>query len=214
VPTKEEKQSKDSEKIPPKEEKGYSWVVIGLAVVIIILIIIVIYYVLKYNEVSHAGDLIPNNVVKPTQAGMLGGMFGTVPVVPATHAEPTKKDLDSVLTRLSTIKEEDESKISEVVSESDSDSDSELDISVVQTTKPVVQTTKPVVQTTKPVLKSILKPILQMPKTVKKIVEIVETSEDEKNDTTNNAFLLSENFEEEDALDPELLEEIIDNANL
>lgn len=210
TPTKEEKQSKESEKnAPPKEEKGYSWVVIGLAIVIIILIVIVIYYVLKYNEVSHAGDLIPNSVVKPTNSSILGSMFGIVPSVPITPAapavvaavpvkqtEPTKKDLDSVLIRLSTIKEEDEPKISEIVSEteSDSESDSELEI------EPVV----------KPVLKSILKPVLkiQIPKTKKKIVEIVE------DDKTNSAFLLSENFDEDEPLDSELLEEIIDQANV
>lgn len=206
TPTKEEKQSKESEKnAPPKEEKGYSWVVIGLAIVIIILIVIVIYYVLKYNEVSHAGDLIPNSVVKPTQASILGSMFGPVPattqIVPvAKQAEPTKKDLDSVLTRLSTIKEEDEPKISEIEPETESysESDSELEIEPIVT--PVI----------KPVLKSILKPALkiQIPKTTKKIVEIVE------DDKTNSAFLLSENFDEDEPLDSELLEEIIDQANV
>lgn len=108
TPTREEKNVTPSS---PKVE-GFSWVVIGLAVVIIILIIIVIYYVLKYNEVSNS-DIIPSSVVKPSPSNnplnsLINGVFGGGEVKPTLEMkkEPTHKELDSVLDRLSTIDEE------------------------------------------------------------------------------------------------------------
>lgn len=192
LPTKEEKYSKESEKNVPKKEQGYSWVVIGLAVVIIILIIIVVYYVLKYNEVSNGSDLIPNNIIKPSS--ILNNVFGTV-TNPTTQPEkvliqePTKKDLDSVLNRLATIKE-----VDEVDDVDDVESNSSSDIDIVPHV-PIKHVEVP---------KSILK---TSTKTIPKIVEIIESQDDD-----NNAFLLSENFDE-DELNPEIIEEIIDQAN-
>lgn len=105
APTKEEKLMTD--KII-KQAPGYSWVVIGLAVVIIILIMIIIYYVLKYNEVSQHAVIIPASVVKPG-----GGVFkkpvgAIITEIESDAPEVTKNDLDDVLTRLATVPEEPE----------------------------------------------------------------------------------------------------------
>jgi hypothetical protein len=105
--TKEEKQSKEQKDDTPKKE-GYSWVVIGLAIVIIILIIIVIYYVLKYNESSNDPVPIPASVVKPSvQNGIIGAASIKVDRKGAENIA-SKQDLDSVLSRLSTIQEDSE----------------------------------------------------------------------------------------------------------
>ena len=96
--TKEEKLNEKN--TTPK--KGYSWLVIGLAIVIIILIVIVVYYVLKYNEISNDVTPIPASIVKPTvSSGIIGGMDIT-----EQKNITSKKDIDSVLDRLATIPEE------------------------------------------------------------------------------------------------------------
>lgn len=216
LPTNEEKQSKESKERekstdPPKKEGGFSWVIIALAVVIIILIIIVIYYVLKYNEVANGTDLIPASVVKPSPInGIISGVFGgtdtkkskIIEIMPSPRTEPTKKDLDSVLSRLSTIKEEDETVTS----------DSKLEL------KPKLKLLQPAVQT--PVLKSVQ---ITAPKIVEivEIVEIakvdtfeIEENEDQGGNGNGNGFLLTEDSDDVESLNHSLIEEIIDKANV
>jgi hypothetical protein len=151
IETKEEKKSKESApKNFSRKEEGFSWVIIALAIVIIILIIIVIYYVLKYSQVS-GNDIIPASVVKPTPDGILGAMFDSSQKKELVTSEPSKKDLDSVLNRLSTITEvsedEHEEELEEIkketpveqvveknIIESDSDQEPELNIDIEKDT--------------------------------------------------------------------------------
>lgn len=100
------------EQVVIKADTSSSWLIVVLAIIIVILIIVVIYYVLKYNAVSSAAA-IPVNIVKPiNHDGYLHNFsqqsIHQPPIIQMTNiekpkkfVEPTKKDLDDVLQRLS-----------------------------------------------------------------------------------------------------------------
>lgn len=87
---------------------GFSWVIIGLAIVIIILILIIVYYVINYNNITSI-PLIPESVMKPTPVTKQPSVNDRREInnISYTHDKPvaTKNDLTSVLNRLQTIPE-------------------------------------------------------------------------------------------------------------
>lgn len=90
---------------------GFSWVIIGLAIVIIILILIIVYYVINYNNITST-PLIPESVMKPTPVAKQPSVddmkeSNNITYIPDKPVA-TKNDLTSVLNRLQTIPEVDE----------------------------------------------------------------------------------------------------------
>lgn len=146
TPTKEELLSKQN---LPESPKGVSWVIIGLSVIIIILIVIVIYYVLQYNNVIgslnpviNKKDVYPSYDLKPDISPNINSddknkslSMSSDDKKSKMYKKATKDDIDKVLDRLSTIKEEEEpvetplkpsEKITEII-DSDEVSEAEVD---------------------------------------------------------------------------------------
>ncbi|MGL5934496.1 MAG: type VII secretion EssA family protein [Cetobacterium sp.] len=104
--TKEEKEAKEStstkESDSSKESKGTSWIIIILAVVIILLILVIIYYAVNYANLFPNAPPIPENVVKPNNSmnQIDNPYIHSMPPKPKDYIEPTKNDLDSVLSQL------------------------------------------------------------------------------------------------------------------
>jgi uncharacterized integral membrane protein len=131
----------------PKNEGG-SWVIITLAIIIIILIIIIVYYVINYNKLTLPVKLVPASVVKPSSfnaatlseiqpeiSNVAPSIMNTLPVFPKpilsskprNFIDPTKNDLNSVLSRLNTIKEQDDKEDGEIFTVEDSHKDQDQD---------------------------------------------------------------------------------------
>ena len=92
-----------------EKNQGTSWIIIALAFIVIILIIIIVYYVISYNTTLLNTTIIPEKVIRPSKAEKFienrNDIYLTVPK-PKNYIEPTKNDLNSVLSKLETINEE------------------------------------------------------------------------------------------------------------
>lgn len=138
------KQSSDNDTDDGPKNEGGSWVIITLAIIIIILIIIIVYYVINYNKLTLPVKLVPASVVKPSSfntatlseiqpeiSNVVPSTMNPVPVFPKpilsskprNFIDPTKNDLNSVLSRLNTIKEQDDKEDGEIFTVEDSHKD-------------------------------------------------------------------------------------------
>ena len=109
VITKEERDAK-SANTSVKNNEGSSWIIIILAIIVIVLILVIIYYVINYNNLS-VGEIIPESVIKPTypvQAINMPTQNYNMPTKPRNFVDPTKKDLNDALNKLTSIEEEEE----------------------------------------------------------------------------------------------------------
>lgn len=117
VPKNESDNNDSKDKTDGKTPVGVSWVIIGLAVVILILILIIVYYVINHNNITSHAPIIPESVMKPTpvksqtpNTEITNVMENETSVKPLVKPPAvTKNELDSVLNRLQTIEEVDES---------------------------------------------------------------------------------------------------------
>jgi flagellar basal body-associated protein FliL len=149
---KKDKTDKKSE--DAKKNEGSSWIIIILAIIVIILILIIVYYVINYNNLS-VGQIIPESVVKPTITGPAVNPISyaspsqinptsqinppshappsqnNAPKKPRNYVEPTKKDLDAALSKLSVIEElgeESEDKSDDIEHADKNDIEIDLDV--------------------------------------------------------------------------------------